>query len=281
MKKFFKKLLAFLKGSTVEVKPVIPIPTPSIDTDAPIHPPKVTSKGEKWYPKAHLPSVRMTTKGKYPKGYPLGAVVHFTAGRWANKKREASSYLDKAIDTIKGGINNGYTFLCIAYNGKLVQAHSILEWGYHAGESAWSGLVGNVSDDLIGIEMNCAGMLTKLNNKFYPWWAFDDKTKKLISPEEEIPESEVRYVREQEYGCPTGYYHKYSPEQEKTLVEFLTWLALNDPYGVFKVERILGHHEVAGKRGIGRWRKNDPGGSLSMTMDQLRATVLKEIAKAV
>ena len=133
----------------------------------------------------------------------------------------------------------------------------------------------------IGIEMNCAGNLTKINGKYYPYWALDKSKKRVIYPDEEIPADQVRYVTEEAYGCPTGYYHKYSPEQEKTLIEFLVWLVLNDPYGVFKVERILGHHEVSGKRGIGKWRKPDPGGSLSMTMDQLRATVLKEVAKAV
>ena len=279
MKALFKRFLAFLKGSTIEVKPVTPVPTPS--PLVPVKPVFPTSKGQEYYPKALLMGEHMPVKGTYAKKYPLGAVVHFTAGRWANKKREASSYVDKAKDTIFGGIKNGYTFLCIAYEGTLIQAHAISKWGWHAGESAWSGLIGTVSDDLIGIEMNCAGMLKKVDGKFYPWWAFHEKTGKLISPDEEIPESQVRYVREQEYGCPTGYYHKYSPEQEKSLIEFLVWLAINDPYGVFKVERILGHHEVSGKRGIGKWRKNDPGGSLSMTMDQLRATVLKEVAKAV
>ncbi len=280
MRDFFKKICAALKGSTIEVKPVIPIPTPAIDTDAPLNPVIPKQKGLEWYPRAVIAKNSMPEKGTYPKKYPSGAVVHFTAGRWANKKREASSFLDKTKDTIEGGIKNGYTFLAIAYSGLIVQAHRISKWGYHAGESKWSGLVGNVSDDLIGIEINCAGNLTKLNGKYWPWWALDEKKKTVVDPSEEIPADQVRYVTEEQYGCPTGYYHKYSPEQEKTLVEFLVWLALNDPYGVFKVERILGHHEVSGKAGIGYFRKPDPGGSLSMTMDQLRALVLKEIAKA-
>jgi len=38
----------------------------------------------------------------------------------------------------------------------------------------------------------------------------------------------------------------------------------------FKIDASRGHHEVSGVPGIGFWRKNDPGGSLSMPMSVLR-----------
>jgi N-acetyl-anhydromuramyl-L-alanine amidase AmpD len=209
---------------------------------------------------------RMKTHGKYEKGYPLGAVVHFTAGRY-------DGGVKKALDTIEGGIKNGFTFLCIGNDGSLVQAHPVDEWGYHAGESAWKNpkflkrLVGTVSDDLIGIEINCAGKLEKTKDGRYMTWF---KTY--------IDEKDVRYVTEAEYGCPTGYYHKYTPEQEATLIKTLVWLKENDPTGQFSFDLVLGHDEVAGKLGIGYFRKNDPGGSISMPMSKLREH-LKSIAK--
>lgn len=220
-------------------------------------PPQSEKKGLEWCPFAHK-FKSMKTRGLYANGYPKGAVVHFTAGRFGSIK-EAYAAIDE-------GIKNGYAYDCIAYTSELVQARPVNRWGYHAGESAWKNvsvgkLVGAVSDDLIGIEINNAGKLTKMSDGTFKSW-FGQK----------IPENEVRFVTEAEYGCPTGYYHKYSSEQEATLIKYLLWLKDNDPTEhTFSFNNVLGHHEVSGKRGIGYFRKNDPGGALSMTMDQLRS----------
>jgi len=220
--------------------------------------PSTSGKGYLWYPKAVMHKRAMKTRGTYSGGYPKGAVVHFTSGRYEGG-------LAKAKDSIDGGIENGFAFLCIGNDGSIVQAHPLDKWGYHAGESAWKGLAGTVSDDLVGIEMNNAGKVDKISdNKFKTWFGTY------------LTSDEVRYVTEKDYGCPTGYYHKYTPAQEETLIEFLVWLKKNDKTGNFKIDFILGHHEVAGKLGIGYFRKNDPGGSLSMSMDELRRTVKKK-----
>lgn len=221
--------------------------------------------GEDWCPFAVRYPKRMHTRGKYKKGYPYGAVVHFTAGR--------SGGLKKAIDTIEGGRENGFAYLCIADSGEIVQAHPISEWGSHAGVSAWkekllSRIIGSVSDELVGIEINNAGKVEKTdNNKFKTWFGTY------------LTKDEVRFVTEEKYGCPTGYYHKYTEAQEQTLVRFLLWLKANDPVGCFDFDLVLGHHEVSGKRGIGRWRKNDPGGALSMPMDKFRDLLKSEFKK--
>lgn len=215
---------------------------------------------------------RMRERGPYAGGMgPRGAVVHFTAGHYEQG-------INNAINAIEGGIKKGYTYLCIASTGELVQAHDVMQWGYHAGESAWKlpikratwKILGSVSDDLIGIEMNCAGRLTKVGDELFPWWAF--KNGKLMLNAKPIPASEGRFISStmaKEWGCPSGWYHKYTPEQEETLIKTLLWLYLNvEP---FKIDAILGHHEVSGLLGLGYWRKNDPGGSLSMPMKQFRA----------
>lgn len=214
---------------------------------------------------------RMKAKGDYAGGEgPRGAVVHYTAGHYEKG-------LEDAYRVIESGIERGLTYLCIAYTGELVQAHDIMKWGYHAGESAWRipvkratwKIIGSVSDDLIGIEMNCAGLLKEVGDKVYPWWAFDGK--KLRSNAKSIPKDQCRFISKEMakiWGCPPGWYHKYSDAQEDTLARTLLWLYRNvEP---FKLDAIRGHHEVAGTLGIGYFRKSDPGGSLSMPMDVFR-----------
>lgn len=214
---------------------------------------------------------KMKEKGQYAGGEgPRGAVVHFTAGRFEDGVKDANR-------CIEGGIKNGYTYLCIARTGEILQAHDIMKWGFHAGESAWRipvarakwKIVGSVSDDLIGIEMNNAGLLKKVGDECFPWWEFEGKKLKLGA--KAIPDQDVRFISKElakTWGCPAGWYHKYSPEQEATLIKTLLWLYHNiEP---FKIDAILGHCEVSGVLGIGRYRKSDPGGSLSMPMYKLR-----------
>lgn len=205
----------------------------------------------------------MPIRGSYENGYPKGAIVHYTAGAF-------STGLQDAKDSIDWGISEGYTFLCIARTGDLVQAHPVNQWGYHAGESAWKGLIGGVSDDLIGIEMCNAGLVERTpqaDGRFKTWFGTF------------IKKEDVRYVTEEEWDCPTGYYHKYSPEQEATLIKTILWLKSNDPFGVFSLDLVLGHHEVAGMQGIKYWRKMDPGGSLSMPMSKFREHLKSEYEK--
>lgn len=206
------------------------------------------------YPAAMQHSRKMRTRGKYANGYPLGAVVHFTAGR------------DGAGKTIDGGIKNGYTFLCIQKDGLVAQAHPISQWGYHAGESAWKPLIGGVSDDLIGIEINAAGRVEKQENGTFKTW-FGTY----------LSESDVRYTEGKENQLK-GYYEKYTAAQEKSLIEVLLWLKHQAP-DIFRFDYVLGHDEVAGPLGIGRWRKNDPGAALSMTMNEFRALLKKKYAE--
>lgn len=202
-----------------------------------------------WVPPfAKIMKERMPTRGQYKKGWPVGAVIHYTAGR------------DGAENTIKGGIKNGYAYWCIQRDGHLFAAHSAESWGYHAGKSAWRRLVGGVNDDLIGIEINTAGTVkpSKTHVGFFDTYF---KT--------QLPASDVRAVPANNANQAKGFYHKYTPEQEKTLVDTLMWLKAQKP-DIFDFDFVLGHDEVSGPLGIGYWRKVDPGGALSMTMPELR-----------
>lgn len=197
----------------------------------------------------------MKTRGTYKRGWPLGAVVHFTAGH------------DGAEKTIRGGVKDGYTYWCIQKDGLLACAHSAEKWGWHAGKSAWAKLVGAVSDDLIGIEINAAGKLKGKPGAWMSWF----KT--------HIPDENTRTAVKNTDNICKGTYEKYTKAQEKTLVETLFWLKDNSPPGVFSFDNVLGHDEISGPKGIGFWRKNDPGAALSMTMTEFRAYLKREYAK--
>ena len=218
---------------------------------------ELEGRGQTIIPMAEQMPFKMKTKGKYSKGYPKGAVVHFDASHWKTD--------DNTRNVMKYGKDKGYAYLEICYSGRILQAHPVNEWGNHGGVSGWKGLVGNVSDDLIGIEMANPGKLELKNGRYVSWYG------------ESIPGTLVRHVTEAEYGCPTGYYMKYSEEQEKSLIKLLIWLKLNDPYGVFSFDNTVGHHECAGKLGIGYFRKPDPGGALSVPMPKLREILKKSV----
>lgn len=203
-----------------------------------------------YYPKAVIPNRSMTAKTKYADGYPKGAIVHFTAGQDRTEQ--------DALDSYNWGCDEGYVFFVIGPTGKVYQGFPLSHGGSHAGTSKWPGLGESVSSKLVGIEVACAGRLE--GNKAWFGRTYQD--------------SEIRAVTES-YGCPAGNYKKFTEAQEQALIELLVWLKKNNP-GVFNVDYILGHHEVSGMKGIGYWRKNDPGGSLSITMDQLRAKIKKE-----
>lgn len=205
-----------------------------------------------WYPDAQI-CPRHTINGTYDNYYPMGAVVHFTAG---HDKTENQAY-----DTMEYGRKQGYAYMLIGPTGKIYQAHALDKHGSHAGKSYWPGLGSDVSKKLVGIEIANAGEVDSENKSWFG----------------EVQNSEdIRQVSEA-YGCPSGRYKKYTIQQEAALIKLLLWMKENNP-DVFNFDYVLGHHEVAGIRGIGYWRKTDPGGALSMTMDEFRKE-LKDLWK--
>jgi hypothetical protein len=196
------------------------------------------------YPEAKQLGDIMRTHGPYPSGYPRGAIVHYTSGR------------DSAENTIRDGVTNGYAYLCIQKDGVVYQAHPISKFGYHAGKSSWPGLGDGVSAKLVGIEMNNGSELEKQSDgRFKTWFGT------YVDPEN------VRHV-DDNANQHRGYYEKYTPAQEASLIKLLFWLKSQAP-DVFSFDYVLGHDEVAPTR------KSDPGGALSMTMPEFRATLKK------
>lgn len=205
---------------------------------------------------------KMKTHGAYPEGL-RGATVHFTAGV-------------EGPGILEWGNQQGFAFLYIDRDGTLYQAHNILEWGYHAGNSAHPKLKGGVTDDLIGIEICAAGRLRKVAGMdlYAPWFAIKDGAPdsgelapKWVKESRCLAPDQCRYEPNDDHDSVSGWYHKFAPEQEAMLIKTLGWLKNNMPG--FDCELILSHYEVAKPVG----RKNDVSGALGMSMDELRATV--------
>lgn len=201
-------------------------------------------KVQLWIPFARQIENGMGFQGTYKGGYPKGAVIHYTAGRFKGG-------IQKAIETMQGGKKNGFTFLVISEDGEVVQGFPLNKWGWHAGQSSHPRLEGSVSDELIGIEICNAGLLERRGDKFFAWYGL------------EIPRDQVRTVTRPTANQRPGSYHKYTKDQEDSLIALLLWLKRNNPVA-FSFDLVLGHDEVS------PGRKTDPGGSLSVSMPELR-----------
>lgn len=196
-------------------------------------------------PKIENLDTGMRTRGSYktPTGRPKGLVVHFTAGRWDKGKQDA-------INTLRWLAGAGLGCIVMDKDGNLLKDKNqdLNEVAYHAGSSEWKGKKG-ISFYCLGLELCNAG---KLNSQGKAWFG------------QEVPKKERREITDRAHGAP-GLYHAYSKEQEKALMNFIKWQMDTNPE--FDPDWIVGHHEIAPNR------KTDPGGSLSITMNELRAKV--------
>lgn len=267
MKKFWESILAFFRSLSTAPTPTVdplPVPQPVVPdpkaASGPYHAPLrpvVLNRNNGWIPWAVDFFPRMVTKGGYSGGWPRYIVVHYSAGR------------PGAVEQVmRDGLANAYTYLGIG-NGKVFQGHPMHLWGYHCGESKWKGEE-SLNNKAVGIEVCTPGLLTAHQGKYYAWY-----DKQFTNP---IPESERRYVTEKEYGCPSGWYSKYTPQDEADLIDAIRWIVENDPTKRLTYDDVVGHHEISGRPAPDKpFRKPDPGGCLSMSMPEFRK-YLKAIA---
>lgn len=233
---------------------------PEIETGGGIewfHDPKLYSfgLGLDWIPWAE-DTVSGAKRGTYAKGYPIGLLVHWTAGH--RNGLAAGNELMR---------NTGMLYLLGDAKGRLAQSDSLKHHGYHGGQSSYKGISGYVSDDLVGLELQAAGGLTKRSDGgYYSWFGT------------RIAEPEVAVSPVRRDNIQAGAYHVYTIEQYHLLRRLACWLYLNKP-GVFNPDFILGHDEVA------PGRKSDPGGSILdpadgiLSMPQLRRVIRNDVDK--
>ena len=173
-----------------------------------VEPERTHKEVDLWSPLAKQYPKRAKTRGKYRHKYPIGAVVHHTAGR-------------PGTGTLDYAVKKGYCFFLIDRDGTIYQNFPLDEWGWHAGKSGWDKskeITGSVSDELVGIEISGAGRLEPADDKkqvFKTWWGG------------QVNAMDVRHVSGDARPV-SGYYQKFTSEQEQSLLDLLVWLKTNN-----------------------------------------------------
>jgi len=170
-----------------------------------------------------------------------GIIVHFTASRQVD---DPSGVIASANDPDHAP----YGFWCISANGIVTSTHPLNRWAYHAGVSRHR--------THLGVEILCPGLLTERDGKLYTWYDFKN----------EVPREKARYFPGGKWQVK-GWYWPYTDEQEKALVGLIQYVKDRSPK--FKIENVFGHDEACYEAGY-PGAKNDPGGSLSMSMPAFR-----------
>ena len=172
-----------------------------------------------------------------------GLVVHYTAGQ---QTTDPSGTIGMANDAEHAP----YAYWVLASDGTIYKTHELNRWGYHCGT--------HHHRTHLGIEIMCPGKLIRFENKFYPWFNLD-RTGNPKGPA--WPEDQIRQFMGNRLQTP-GYYAKYTEAQERALIGLVQYLKDNCPE--FKLANVVGHDEI-----LPDW-KDDPGGSLSMSMPAFR-----------
>ena len=192
-----------------------------------------------------LEQVEFANRGNYAtsSGKFKGLTVHSTiSGRTAKNAKSIVAYLK----------SKGYGCMVMDEDGIIYipkNFNVFKNWGYHSGISKWNGIK-NVSDQFAGMEICC--------------WGKDSEA------------GPFRTVKSSEGYIVSGKYQQYTEAQEKSLINFILWAKSKNKE--FDLDFVAGHDELrkeAGKLGD----KQDPGGSLSMSMPAFRALIKSKAAE--
>lgn len=198
------------------------------------------------------------TSWTYDAGFPKGLVVHFSAtGPTPSEESGVEDYMRAT-----------WSVFMMKRSGELLQTFPLNRGGYHCGTVA--------HDNSLGVEIVAAGRCTPVTidgtKKFAPWYAYgkdaNGKTT-LIHPDRCLAESEMRYVGPNKTkNIYSGWYQKYTKEQEETLIKLCLFLKSQAP-NYFDFDLVVGHDETCDAHGR-PGAKNDPGGALTMDMPTFR-----------
>lgn len=201
-------------------------------------------------------------------GKPKMIVIHYTASQTWDKTPE-----QQAAGILSWFEKCGLGSLVMATDGQIYKSyeHDLENVTMHTGKSYWEHAPGdkNIHWYGIGIEVCNAGLVGKTRNGYHPAWHYKEWNIKneLLKGKEPVQMNVREFVSHGKQK--TGYYHLFSKEQEASLVNFCVWACQH--WGI-DPKNIVGHDEIDVSN-----KKSDPGGSLSMTMDQFRKTIVKKI----
>lgn len=151
-------------------------------------------------------------------------IMHYTGGRDA-----ASSAKYLAEPDVKASAH-----LVIGRDGEVYQLVPFNLESWHAGVSSYGGR-NSFNKYAIGIELDNAGVLTKVGNNFQAWFG------------KNYPENEVIHATHRNETSPR-YWHAYTQKQLERTLEITELLV-----ATYSIKNILGHEEIS------PGRKQDPG----------------------
>lgn len=182
-------------------------------------------------------------QGPLPSGAVRGVTIHYSAER----------ALEPTVRALRGigtdRVSLGYHVL-IARDGTVTQLTRFSKRVYHAGKATWQGYSPNAAH--ISVALLSHGMLQRggVLGGFRTWAG------------EPVDPAEVA-ERPNNVNGRMAFWDAAPREQELALLKFLRWCMAHGIHA----SAICGHDECATPLG----RKVDPGGVLSVTMNQLRA----------
>lgn len=155
---------------------------------------------------------------------PKYLIFHFTAGRSCQS----------SVDWLCSPQAKASAHLVVGRDGSITQLLPFNVVAWHAGKSSWNGLTG-MNQYSIGIELDNAGKLTKVGNKYRTWF------------QAEIDENDVIQAKHKNES-DSGFWHAYTDIQIQRAHELASLLV-----ETYRLKDILGHDDIA------PGRKNDPG----------------------
>lgn len=182
-------------------------------------------------------SLNHTKRDIFPDSTPIGVVVHYSADR--DTDRMIRSLHSQGL---------GY-HIVIDRDGHVLQLNDFHTRVWHAGKAHWKGYSPN--QRFISVAVSSWGYVKQDGSEgFFEAWNGS-----------KIPESCVRQ-RVSQFDKSIQYWDMATQEQTKQLMIFLRWCA---QFGI-DPNLICGHDECAMPPG----RKQDPGGVLEHTMQEIR-----------
>ena len=154
-------------------------------------------------------------------------VMHYTAGRSA----------ESSIKWLSNPQSRASAHIVIGRDGSVTQMVPFNKIAWHAGRSEWNGFTG-LNKHSIGIELDNAGQLTPLGNRWLAWFGeiYDTEDVTVATHKNDRP------------GTPPAGWHLFPKIQIETAL--VVAQAIVDEYNL---RDILGHDDIA------PFRKVDPG----------------------